>query len=124
MISRAHHSRGDRRGRFGAGRGGRGAASSAARLPVRAARQLPAGNQPGGFRRDALAELLRPSSTLVVEDDGEGVLGDKPLMSIGEVIPERTVLIRSYSKSHGPDLPTCGPRSSVAAPDAIERAGG
>ncbi|MGA8113153.1 MAG: PLP-dependent aminotransferase family protein [Actinocatenispora sp.] len=64
----------------------------------------PAGHDVDAARRDELADLLTGTDTLAVEDDGLGDLAAAPVYSIGERLPERTVLIRSYSKSHGPDL--------------------
>lgn len=55
-------------------------------------------------RTAALAALLAGSSTLVIEDDHAGDISSSPLASMGAHLPERTVLIRSFSKSHGPDL--------------------
>ncbi len=48
--------------------------------------------------------MLAPTTTLVVEDDHAGDIASDPLASIGAHLPARTVHIRSYSKSHGPDL--------------------
>jgi DNA-binding transcriptional MocR family regulator len=42
--------------------------------------------------------------TLVVEDDHANEISSAPLVSVGQWLPERTVHIRSFSKSHGPDL--------------------
>ncbi len=64
----------------------------------------PVGHNVDADRRDELAHLLSGTETIAVEDDGLGPLAGEPLHSIGELLPERTVLIRSYSKSHGPDL--------------------
>ncbi|MBO2463676.1 aminotransferase class I/II-fold pyridoxal phosphate-dependent enzyme [Actinomadura violacea] len=55
-------------------------------------------------RAAALAELLAPTNTLAIEDDGTGEVSSSPAVSVGAHLPERTVLVRSYSKSHGPDL--------------------
>ncbi|MFB4302724.1 aminotransferase class I/II-fold pyridoxal phosphate-dependent enzyme [Actinomadura sp. NTSP31] len=55
-------------------------------------------------RAAALAELLAPTNTLAIEDDGTGEVSSSPMVSVGAHLPERTVLVRSYSKSHGPDL--------------------
>ena len=51
-----------------------------------------------------LAEVLRNSSVVVVEDDHSGDIASGALVSLGRWLPDRTVHIRSYSKSHGPDL--------------------
>jgi DNA-binding transcriptional MocR family regulator len=55
-------------------------------------------------RMKALATELARSSAIVVEDDHSGDIATGKLVSIGSSLPQRTVHIRSYSKSHGPDL--------------------
>lgn len=55
-------------------------------------------------RRDALARVLARSSAVIVEADHSGLIARAPDLSLGSRLPERTVHIRSYSKSHGPDL--------------------
>lgn len=55
-------------------------------------------------RRDELAALLAETDTLVVEDDGLGELSSFEYHGVAAVLPERSVLVRSYSKSHSPDL--------------------
>ena len=55
-------------------------------------------------RARALAEVLAEGSTLIVEDDHSADIASAPLVSIGRHLPQRTVHIRSFSKSHGPDL--------------------
>ena len=52
----------------------------------------------------ALAAALASSAAVVVEDDHSGDIATGALVSAGTWLPERTVHIRSYSKSHGPDL--------------------
>ena len=53
----------------------------------------------------ALARVLRPHPTVtIVEDDHAGDIASSPLHSLGTVLPARTILVRSFSKSHGPDL--------------------
>jgi DNA-binding transcriptional MocR family regulator len=64
----------------------------------------PCGHAVPAARSAQLAELLRPTSLTIIEDDGLGQLSAMPLHSIGAHLPGRTVLIRSFSKSHGPDL--------------------
>jgi len=70
-------------------------------------------------RRDQLAAALRDTDCLIIEDDGLGELNRSPYQGLGPVIPSQTVLVRSYSKSHGPDL-----RLAVlgGAARAVERA--
>jgi DNA-binding transcriptional MocR family regulator len=55
-------------------------------------------------RARALARVLRPTSVLVVEDDHSGDVSGAPDVSLGSFLPRLTVRIRSFSKSHGPDL--------------------
>jgi DNA-binding transcriptional MocR family regulator len=55
-------------------------------------------------RAAELAALLAPAATVIVEDDHAGDIARAPAVSLGEWLPERTVLVRSFSKSHGPDL--------------------
>jgi len=64
----------------------------------------PAGIALTAARASALAELLAPTSTIVIEDDHSGDIAHEPLVSLGTHLPQRTVHIRSFSKSHGPDL--------------------
>jgi DNA-binding transcriptional MocR family regulator len=53
----------------------------------------------------ALATVLAQAPQVsVVEDDSAGDVSSAPLRSIGAHLPQRTVHIRSFSKSHGPDL--------------------
>ncbi|WP_431909680.1 PLP-dependent aminotransferase family protein [Nonomuraea jabiensis] len=80
--------------------------------------QSPCGHAVTAGRSAELAALLEPTSTLIVEDDGIGELSVSPMVSMGTRFPDRTVLVRSYSKSHGPDL-----RIAIigGAADAVER---
>ncbi|WP_326626442.1 PLP-dependent aminotransferase family protein [Nonomuraea fuscirosea] len=80
--------------------------------------QSPCGHAVTEERSAELAALLEPAKTLIVEDDGIGELSVSPMVSLGARFPDRTVLVRSYSKSHGPDL-----RIAVVggAADAVER---
>lgn len=56
-------------------------------------------------RAKQLADLLaRYPSVTVVEDDHANDISAAPLVSLGRWLPDRTVHIRSFSKSHGPDL--------------------
>ena len=40
----------------------------------------------------------------IVEDDHSGAISTSPDVSLGTFLPERVVHVRSFSKSHGPDL--------------------
>jgi DNA-binding transcriptional MocR family regulator len=55
-------------------------------------------------RAARLARVLQPTGMLVVEDDHAGDIAVSPPVSLGAHLPDRTVHIRSFSKSHGPDL--------------------
>jgi DNA-binding transcriptional MocR family regulator len=64
-----------------------------------------------------LAKTLHGSEALILEDDGVGDVSAAPPASLGRVFPDRTVHIRSYSKSLGPDLRVAvlsGPAEIVA----------
>jgi DNA-binding transcriptional MocR family regulator len=78
--------------------------------------QNPSGQSLGEGRADELAALLRDRDVLVVEDDSAGGTPTGVPVSIGAHLPARTVLVRSFSKTHGPDLRLAavgGPRSVV-----------
>jgi len=64
----------------------------------------PTGATMSGKRRKALAPLLAASKAIIVEDDHSGDIASGRLISFGSSMPARTVHIRSFSKSHGPDL--------------------
>jgi DNA-binding transcriptional MocR family regulator len=66
--------------------------------------QNPTGVALTASRARALADLLRGTGTLVVEDDHANEISGAELVSLGRWLPTRTVHIRSFSKSHGPDL--------------------
>lgn len=71
-------------------------------------------------RAKVLADLVAraPSRPIIVEDDHSGDIASGALVSLGHWLPASTVHIRSYSKSHGPDLRLAavgGARDVVAA---------
>jgi len=66
--------------------------------------QNPTGTSMSVARAVELAEVLRGHRALVVEDDHSGDIATGADVSIGTHLPDRVVHIRSYSKSHGPDL--------------------
>ncbi|WP_199430974.1 aminotransferase-like domain-containing protein [Qaidamihabitans albus] len=66
--------------------------------------QSPCGHALRPGRAERLARLLAPTSTLVIENDSMAELSTEPPVSIGAWLPEQTALVRSFSKSHGPDL--------------------
>jgi DNA-binding transcriptional MocR family regulator len=55
-------------------------------------------------RMAALAQVLKGSDALIIEDDGIGDISSRPPASLGRWLPGRVVHIRSFSKSLGPDL--------------------
>jgi DNA-binding transcriptional MocR family regulator len=66
--------------------------------------QNPTGTSMTRFRSSQLAEVLAGSRAWVIEDDHCGDISIADDVSIGQFLPERCIHIRSYSKSHGPDL--------------------
>lgn len=66
--------------------------------------QNPAGTALSARRAAELARLLEGTDAIVVEDDHANDISSAPLVSIGAHLPTRTVHVRSFSKSHGPDL--------------------
>jgi DNA-binding transcriptional MocR family regulator len=78
---------------------------SAAAVILQPRAQNPAGVALSPRRAKAIADAVRATgTTLVVEDDHANEISIAPLVSVGAWLPERTVHIRSFSKSHGPDL--------------------
>lgn len=79
---------------------------------VRAVFLQPRAHNPSGITMSArrskqlAAVLAGPGgeAAVVVEDDHSGDIASGTLASLGVHLPARTVHIRSYSKSHGPDL--------------------
>ena len=70
--------------------------------------QNPTGVTYSSRRAKQLAAALATFETIVVEDDHSGDIASGSLVSLGTHLPQRTVHIRSYSKSHGPDLRLAG----------------
>ncbi len=66
--------------------------------------QNPTGTSMSVERAATLADLVRGTKILVVEDDHSGDIATGEDVSIGVHLPAQVVHIRSYSKSHGPDL--------------------
>ena len=64
----------------------------------------PTGSSLTPRRARELAGTLRTSPVIVIEDDSAGAIATTPAISLGGWLPEQTVHIRSFSKSHGPDL--------------------
>lgn len=70
--------------------------------------QNPTGASMTAARAKELARLLAASKaaadTVVIEDDHSGEISIAADVSLGRWLPERTLHVRSFSKSHGPDL--------------------
>lgn len=69
----------------------------------------PRAQQPTGIcltpeRAGELACIVRDSDARVIEIDYFGVVATARLHSLGRTVPERTIHIRGYSASHGPEL--------------------
>jgi DNA-binding transcriptional MocR family regulator len=77
-------------------------------------------------RAQQLSGLLEPHRTLVIEDDSVHGLSPAPALSLGAWLPDRVLHIRSFSKSHGPDLRLAalsGPAELVRLLDARRHLG-
>lgn len=69
---------------------------------------IPLGHAVNQKRISALASELRHApETAVVEDDFIGPLSFATPLSMGAVLPERTLLVRGYCNTYGIDLRTC-----------------
>ncbi|GAA1799251.1 aminotransferase class I/II-fold pyridoxal phosphate-dependent enzyme [Planosporangium flavigriseum] len=84
-------------------------AEAVAAAPVAAVFLQPRAQNPTGAsltrtRAEALAAILAKADTWVIEDDSAGAVAATPDISLGQWIPDQTLHVRSYSKSHGPDL--------------------
>ncbi len=89
---------------------------------VRAVFLQPRGQNPTGIsmtdqRAAALAALLEGTGIWVVEDDSTADLGVTRGLSMGRHLPDQVVHVRSFSKSHGPDLRL----AALSAPDDLMR---
>ena len=99
--------------------------------PVAAVLLQPRAQNPTGVtmsrsRARALADLLEDTRTLVIEDDSVHGLSPSHALSLGERLPDRTIHVRSFSKSHGPDLrlaAVSGPEDLVRVVDARRHLG-
>jgi DNA-binding transcriptional MocR family regulator len=70
--------------------------------------QNPTGASMPRHRAEELARVIRShphgSHLVVIEDDHSGQISTAPDVSLGEWLPEQVMHVRSFSKSHGPDL--------------------
>ncbi|MDT0268849.1 PLP-dependent aminotransferase family protein [Streptomyces sp. DSM 44915] len=98
------------------------ALADALRAPTAALFLQPRAQNPTGIsmterRATELTRLVGASGALVVEDDAAGAVATAPALSLARWLPERTVHIRSFAKSHGPDLRL----AAMSAPAALTR---
>lgn len=99
------------------------AVQAAVRRRVTAIFLQPRAHNPTGIclteqRAAAIAEVVKGSEAIVVEDDSAGDVASSAPISLGRWIPDQVLHIRSFSKSHGPDLrlaAVSGPESRIAA---------
>ncbi|GAB2762364.1 aminotransferase class I/II-fold pyridoxal phosphate-dependent enzyme [Terrabacter koreensis] len=80
----------------------------------------PRGQNPTGIsmsptRARRLATLLKGRDCIVIEDDSSGPISSSSPISLGAWIPDQVLHIRSFSKSHGPDLRI----AAVSGPGAL-----
>lgn len=66
-------------------------------------------------RAEAIAEIIGGTSTKVIEDDHSGMISGADLVSLGRHLPNQTIHIHSFSKSHGPDLRL----AAIGGPDEV-----
>jgi DNA-binding transcriptional MocR family regulator len=70
--------------------------------------QNPSGVSMTVDRARELARIIRNTRsaehTMIIEDDHSGEISSSGDVSLGAFLPERVIHIRSFSKSHGPDL--------------------
>ncbi|MGN6251556.1 MAG: PLP-dependent aminotransferase family protein [Marmoricola sp.] len=99
--------------------------------PVRAVFLQPRAHNPTGIsmtpaRGAALAGVLAAGDAVVIEDDSTSALCAGPDVTLGRWLPERTAHVRSYSKSHGPDLrlaAVSGPAELIGAVARLRQLG-
>jgi DNA-binding transcriptional MocR family regulator len=95
----------------------------ALREPVAAVFIQPRAQNPTGVtlserRAAAIAGVLEGTATLVIEDDSAAGLSTAPVASLGPWRPDHAAYVRSFSKSHGPDLRL----AALSAPTEVLRA--
>jgi len=91
-------------------------AAALARRPVAVLLQPRAQNPTGASMTTAraaeLARVIRSSDDaddlFVIEDDHSGLISTEGDVTLGTWLPDRVVHVRSFSKSHGPDLRIAG----------------
>jgi DNA-binding transcriptional MocR family regulator len=77
--------------------------------------QNPTGVSMSPTRARRLAALLDGRDCIVIEDDSSGPISTSAATSLGRWIPDQVLHVRSFSKSHGPDLRI----AALSGPDAL-----
>lgn len=84
----------------------------------------PTGASMTSERAEILARMIGDdtpfSHVMVIEDDHSGDITAAPDVSLGAWIPDRVLHVRSYSKSHGPDLRIAALGGTASHINAIE----
>jgi len=73
-------------------------------------------------RRSEIVRIAETRNVMVIEDDAYGFLLDAPPTSIAELAPDRTLYIRTLSKSWAPGLRVCFLVSPDSHRNAVDRA--
>lgn len=86
----------------------------------------PTGVSMTAARAQELATILAETDTLVVENDHASGIATAPVISLGRWLPDQTIRIHGFSKSHGPDLrlAAVGGREDVVTEVASNRVSG
>lgn len=66
-----------------------------------------------------IREFPEPSHPTVIEDDHSGPITQARTVSLGSYLPDDVVHIRSYSKTHGPDMRIAGLSGPAAVINAV-----
>lgn len=81
--------------------------------------QNPTGASMSAGRAAEIADVLRLSprgrALTVIEDDHSDAIAQASPVSLAPALPEQTLVVRSFSKSHGPDLRI----AALGGPDAV-----
>jgi DNA-binding transcriptional MocR family regulator len=77
--------------------------------------QNPTGASMTARRAREIAKVLKGTAVWAIEDDHAGDIATAPAVSIGSHLPDQTVRIHSFSKSHGPDLRL----AAIGGPDSV-----
>lgn len=84
----------------------------------------PTGASMTSERAETLARMIGDdtpfANVMVIEDDHSGDITASPDVSLGAWIPDRVLHVRSYSKSHGPDLRIAALGGTASHINAIE----